>query len=236
VPNTEDQLTASVAELSGVLLSEQTVDELLHTVVELAKRTVPGADGVSVSLVRNGRVTTSHATDDVVLELDSAQYHDGDGPCLDAIRRGRVVTMEVVSDRHRYPAFADVADRRFITAALATPLAAGEQVLGGLNCYSATEGGFGPDEAEVAAMFARHASVLVANAVTLAEASSTNDQLQQALLSRDVIGQAKGVLMEREGCTADEAFHVLRRTSQRENRKLTAVARELAEDRRPRSG
>jgi GAF domain-containing protein len=215
-----------------VLLAEQTVEDLLSTVVDLARSTVRDVDGASVSLARNGHLTTSHATDDVVRELDGVQYRDGNGPCVDAIRLGRVVAMDVATDRDRYPAFAEAAEQRFITGVLSTPLAVGERVLGGLNCYSASTGRFPEDEQEVAAQLARQASVVLANAATLADAVTTNEQLHQALLSRDLIGQAKGVLMERHGCTADEAFDRLRRTSQQENRKLTAVARELIERRR----
>ena len=232
----QDPLRTSLEQLSSVLLAEQTVEDLLGTIVDLARATVRGADGVSVSLVQDGRLTTSHATDDVVLELDDVQYRHDEGPCVDAIRKGAVMHFDVSRDRDRYPGFADAADQRFITGVLSTPLTAGQQVLGGINCYSASTDRFGEDGAAVAAQFARQASVVLANAAVLADATRTNEQLHQALLSRDLIGQAKGIIMERQGCDADEAFDVLRRRSQHENKKLTAVARELVEGRRPADG
>jgi GAF domain-containing protein len=231
VPDSDDRLHASLSPLSGVLLAEQTVDEILGTVVELAKTTVQGADGVSVTVVEDGDMSTSHATDDVVRELDGVQYRSGDGPCVAAIREGESIHFDTARDRSRYPAFAAAADQRFIVGVLSTPLAVGERVFGGINCYSASTERFGADEADVAAQLARQAAVVLANAATLAEATTTAEQLHQAMLSRDLIGQAKGMLMERQGCTAAEAFDILRRTSQRENKKLTVVASELVERR-----
>jgi GAF domain-containing protein len=232
VSHPQDQLSTSLSQLSGLLLAEQTVEELLQTVVGLATSTVPRADGVSVSFAQDRRLTTTHATDDVVRELDEVQYRDGKGPCVDAIRTGTSVHFDVASDRDLYPVFADAADSRFITAVLSTPLTAGERVLGGLNCYSASQTAFNEDDADVLAQFARQASVVIANAAALADAITTKAQLHLALESRDLIGQAKGMLMERRGCSADEAFDVLRHLSQRENKKLTLVAREIVEGRR----
>ncbi len=231
VPDPDDRLQAGLSQLSGVLLAEQTVDKILGTVVELAKTTVQGVDGASVTLVQDGRMTTSHATDDVVRELDGVQYRVDEGPCVDAVRRGSSVHFDIARDRNRYPAFATAADQRFMVGVLSTPLAVGERVFGGINCYSASTERFSADEADVAAQLARQAAVVLANAATLAEATTTAEQLHQAMLSRDLIGQAKGMLMERQGCTAAEAFDILRRSSQRENKKLTVVAAELVERR-----
>lgn len=223
----DELLAVSLSELSAIVLAERTVDEILGTVVGLARDTVDGADGVSVSLAVGDRLTTSHATDDLVRELDGVQYREGDGPCVDAIRKGRRISLSVDEEPNRYPSFSTAAQQHFITGVLSNPLAAGERVLGGLNCYSASVSRFGERDAQVASRFARQASVVLANALSLEDATATNDQLHEALLSRDVIGQAKGILMERRRCSADEAFDVLRRASQRQNRKLTAIAQDV---------
>jgi GAF domain-containing protein len=224
-----NDLQTSLSELSNVLFADHTAEELLETVVALARRTLGGADGVSVSLLGAAGFTTSNASDDIVRELDGVQYRDGEGPCVDAIRQARQVSMSVEDDGRRYPSFSAAASERFMTAVLSTPLASGERVLGALNCYSASVGRFPEHDVEIATQFALQASVVLANASSFADAVSTNDQLHQALLSRDLIGQAKGILMERNGCRADEAFDILRRTSQRENRKLTAVAEDVVD-------
>ena len=112
---------------------------------------------------------------------------------------------------------------------LSTPLAVGDRRLGSLNLYSRSVEVFPPVAVAAAQVLAHQASVVLANAVAYATASVLNDQLREALASRDVIGQAKGILMARERCTPDEAFDILRRGSQRTNHKLRDVAQHLVD-------
>jgi hypothetical protein len=214
------------------VLEQDALEALLRTVVSLARTTVASADGASVSITMRGDYMTASATDDVVRELDAVQYQERSGPCVEAIETGERVSVDLADDG-RYPRFADAAQRRFMTAVLSTPLSTLEGAIGALNCYSASVSEFPPVDVGVAAQLARHASVLLDTAATVSSATSTNEQLHQALLSRDLIGQAKGILMERRGCSAEDAFDELRRVSQRDNRKLTAVARDVVEGRRP---
>jgi GAF domain-containing protein len=213
------------------VLGQGALDALLHTVVSLARATVDGTDGVSVSVVRGEGYATATATDDVVRELDAVQYQERSGPCVEAIDTAEQVAVARAEAGARYPRFAASAQQRFMTGVLSTPLTAGDDVLGALNCYSASTERFSAGAADVATQIAGHASVLLANATTLSAATTTNEQLEQALVSRDVIGQAKGILMERQGCSAEDAFDVLRRASQRQNRKLTAVAQDVVDGR-----
>jgi GAF domain-containing protein len=215
------------------VLDPDTLDQLLRTVVSLAQATVGSADGVSVSLAANGGFVTPSATDDVVRELDSVQYQERSGPCVEAIDTGKRFAIALAASGERYPRFAAAAQQRFMTGVVSTPLATDEGAFGALNCYSASAERFPPGDLDVASQIAGHASALLAGAATRSSATTTNEQLQAALLSRDLIGQAKGILMERHRCSAEEAFDLLRRTSQRENRKLTAIAQDVVDARRP---
>jgi GAF domain-containing protein len=103
---------------------------------------------------------------------------------------------------------------------LCVPLWAGDEHLGTLSLYGDKPDCFDATAKQLADLYATHA------ALALAEARRT-DQLKRAILSRDLIGQAKGILMERERLTADQAFDRLREVSQRLNRKITDVAQEL---------
>ena len=145
------------------------------------------------------------------------------------MKRGEQVWVSLNEEGDRYPRFTPAAMRRFMSSILSTPLQVREGTIGALNVYSASLDRFGEWERSVARLFAAQASILLANAAAYAEAVTKSDQLQQALASRDLIGQAKGIIMEREHCTADDAFDRLRRTSQRENRKLTSVAQDVVE-------
>ena len=86
-------------------------------------------------------------------------------------------------------------------------------------------------EVELARRFAEQARILLANAQAFARSEERNEQLREALASRDVIGQAKGILMEREGVSADQAFDILRRASQRSNVKLRELSEQLTQQR-----
>jgi GAF domain-containing protein len=116
-----------------------------------------------------------------------------------------------------------------MSSVLSTPFIVQERPIGALNLYSASVVAFGAEEAEVASLFAAQASSLLANASAFSITRESNMNLERALESRDVIGQAKGILMAREGCTADEAFDLLRRESQQRNEKVIDIARRLVD-------
>ena len=215
-------------ELSEFLLSEASLEGLLQKVVALARRSVTAADSVTVSLATERGYETPSATDDLGLELDLEQYRLDEGPCVDALRTHELVRFQVEGG-DPYPRFAEAAASRFVTAVLSTPLHAADKGLGALNMYSGTVPDFPDDQVETARLFADQASVILANGLAYNSSITLNARLQEALLSRDIIGQAKGLIMAREGCGGDEAFGRLRVMSQRENRKLRTVAQELVE-------
>ena len=226
---TAEQLSAEQPQsLDRYLLSESSLDELLHQVVTLARRSVPGADSVTVSLNRGKGYETPTCTDDLGRELDEVQYKLDEGPCVEALNTHHLVSFQV-DQRDPYPRFAEAAASRFVSSVLSTPLAAGGRGIGALNMYSGSVNVFPEDQVESARLFAEQASVILANGLAYSTSVTLNERLQEALLSRDVIGQAKGLLMARENCNGDEAFGRLRLISQRENRKLRTVAQELVD-------
>ena len=228
-------LSEQLARLSTDVPGDAALQAPLDTVAVLVRTTVPGADGVSVSIPVDDGFVTASATDEVVSELDGVQYRHRSGPCVEAIATGAPVHVSLLAEEERFPDFVAAAQQRFMTAVHSTPLEAGSRAVGALNIYSASSEELTPEAADMAADFARHAAVLLVHAATLATAATANEQLQQALQNRDVIGQAKGILMARLGCSADDAFDVLRRASQRENRKLNAIAAELVAEQGRRS-
>jgi GAF domain-containing protein len=220
---------ASVAELGAVLLTEQSLDQLLDLVVALARRSVDGADGVSVSIMQHGSLRTSNHTDEVVNELDQVQYQHREGPCVEAVTLHHPVRISLEQEPDRYGTFNDAARQRFITAVMSLPLSAGEGAMGALNFYSATRDTFDDADHDVAVLFAAQASILLANAIAYAASKTETLTLHDALATREMIGAAKGIIMAREGCTPEQAFDRLREASQHANRKLHLVAQELVE-------
>ena len=228
----EDEMSASRAvhgtlgRLRSLPADHEVLDAALRLVVALARATVGGADGVSVSLRRHGRLTTVAASDQTILDMDADQYATGEGPCVDASLRGRWFHVQSLEDERRWPAFTPLARRLGISAILSSPLTAGGQAVGALNIYSRAPQAFGTNAQQLAAVFAREASSIL----TSAGAGSSDDELSalmaEVLRSRHIISQALGVLMERSRASEASAFTTLRRFSERSGRPL----RERAED------
>jgi GAF domain-containing protein len=227
-PSEDDFSVAEVvAQMGRVLLDEDVVDRVFRVVTDVTDRAIRSASAVSITLVENGEAFTPHASEPVARELDEVQYVTTIGPCLEALSVRRNVNAVLDESGARWPAFVAAAIDKGIAGILSVPLIVEEQSLGALNIYSRDPEPFDATEEATASLLARQAATLVANAIAFRAATALNAQLREALESRDVIGQAKGILMERESYTADAAFDVLRRASQRTNRKLRDVANDL---------
>lgn len=203
------------------------LDELLQKTVLLARHTVGGAHAVSITVADTAGFRTSNFTSDEALAIDEAQYESDDGPCLRSLRSASQVQLTVGAEDHR-SVFDEVATEAGVTTVLSTPLIQGPgEAFGALNIYSRRDGAFAESDRRIATIIGEHAALLVQTAQALAAANQLNEQLRLAVASREIIGEAKGIIMERQACTRDEAFDVLRRASQRENRKLREVAEDL---------
>jgi GAF domain-containing protein len=220
----------SLLELSSLLLSEETVHSVLERIVELACASVPGCTHCGVSLLDHERVVTAAATDGTTLQLDGAQYVSGDGPCLEAARAGTIVRVDDMAGDGRFSRFASEALRLGINSTLSLPLTVKGVSIGALNIYGEALKAFDEVSEGLAVRFARQASATLANVEIHDRTVTLVTQLSEALGSRSVIDQARGILIARTGCTADEAIEALKHRSQRENRKLRDIAAELVAD------
>ena len=219
--------TPWLPELSGLLLSEQTVSDLLDMVVALAVSAVDGVDGASVSVLVSDapRFETANASSAPVRAVDEAQYERAQGPCVEAIRSGHEVVISLPVEH--WPQFSEQAVQAGMASVWSLPLRARDRTSGALNLYSKRAGPWDGPAATVARGLAAQAAVVLANAASLASSELANHHLEQALESRDLIGQAKGIIMAREGVSADDAFDILRRASQRNGGKLRDIAVEV---------
>jgi ANTAR domain len=229
-------LAAEFSRLAESLLNASTVGGVLQRVVEAARATVPGADLVSVTLRAGDGFRTPVQTDPLATQLDEAQYRLGEGPCVESTRTpglGLTFSGDLGAGRE-YPRFGPAAAQLGVHSVLAVGLfPAGEPVprTGALNLYCFEVGGIDELDRDLAVILAAHASTALGATMASTAAELEAAQLRQALNSRDVIGQAKGILMERRGISADEAFDALRRASQTLNVKLTKVAQTLVDRR-----
>ena len=209
---------AAVAAPVGVELLPSTidvVDSALRLVTALAHVVVAGAGGVSVTLRRHGRLYTVAASNDQIAEMDRDQYATGEGPCLSAAAEGVSFHVESLAEESRWPRFVPRAIDDGIASILSTPLMVADRPVGALNIYSNVKRAFGPREEELAALFASQASGVLAAAMVEQTADEVDERLRTALRAREVIAQAQGVIMARQGVSADAAYAHLRRWARR---------------------
>jgi GAF domain-containing protein len=193
--------------------NHEVVDGALRLIVALARETVGAADGVSVSLRRNGVLSTVAASDRTISSMDADQYATGEGPCVDASIQGRWYHAESMSAETRWPDFTPRALELGINSILSTPLMAQANPVGALNIYSRTELAFSPADQEMAALFADQASEILTNAGAQVTDDESAARFAEALSSRETIAQAQGILMERMGVSMTAAFSMLLHSS-----------------------
>jgi GAF domain-containing protein len=187
------------------------IDGALRLIVELARISIGGADGVSVSLLRHGVLSTVAASDQTILAMDADQYSTGQGPCMDASVKGHWFHAESLDTETRWPAFTPQARGLGIKAILSSPLRASEKPVGALNIYSRTAESFEVKDQESAAVFAKQASVILSAARVGVSDTQMAIRFEEALRSRKVISLAEGIIMEREGIDEEGAFSALLR-------------------------
>jgi GAF domain-containing protein len=223
------QTGTALLRLAQLRLKDHTPQSALQEVADLARQTVPGADAVSVTLVIGDRADTMAFTDDMALALDERQYERGSGPCLDAARSGEVRRIDDMSTEARWGNYPHAASAAGAQSSLSIPIPIGKSpaVSAALNMYSVSPCGFDEAATEGATELGLLAAATLANVQELHGARQLAEQLTQALESRPVIDQAKGILMRDRGCTAEEAFDLLVSASQRTNRKLRTIAQDI---------
>ena len=210
-------------DLRAILIGEHTIESILGLLATLSHRAFEGAVAASITVRFDDQPFTSNHSNSLALELDNFQYAVGRGPCVEALEKG-IQVFEAVADHQEWGDFRSAALEAGITSVLATPLSVKNEVFGALNIYGSSATNFDAVQLFNASAFAEHAGIVLTNVMAVAGAESINVQLREALETRDVIGQAKGILMERQSVTSGRAFEQLRKTSQRTNTKLFDVA------------
>jgi GAF domain-containing protein len=217
-----------LAALTQFFVNEGTLGDTLLRVAELSCEVAP-ADMAGITLLVDGKPKTGVFTDPEAPEIDEAQYSTGEGPCLDAFRHGGINHITSVGKEDRWPEFTQAAKDHGIVTTLSVPLVARGAGIGALNLYSRVADVFDEASQERVDTFARQASIVLANSQVYWDARQLNENLQQAMESRATIDQAIGILLAPGGRAPDEAFQLLVRASQRENRKIREIATELVE-------
>jgi GAF domain-containing protein len=216
-------LAEGLAEAAHQINTRRPLPELLHNLVSMAGRSLPGVDHVGISITHDGgRIETVAATDDLVLKLDLLQYELDEGPCLSAIREEGMVLVNHADREQRWPRFMERAAALGLRSQMGLrPYANGETV-GGLNLYATQSDEIDPEVVHIANLFASHAALALGKA-------RIEENLTQGMTSRQRVGVAIGILMERYELDEDRAFAYLARVSQTSNVKLRDIAEEVVD-------
>jgi GAF domain-containing protein len=215
-------LASKLGDLARELQQQQDPDTLLTDIVHAALDLIPHVAEASVSLVTGRRTVESRAASgELPRRIDALQSEIGQGPCVDAAYDERIVRVPDLSRESRWPEFAKAAYAAGARSMLSFQLFVEGDNLGALNLYGDDVNIFDEESEQVGLLVAAHAAVAFSGAQEIS-------QLNQALGTRDLIGQAKGILMERFKISPQQAFHILTRASSDTNIKLRDVADHLA--------
>ena len=222
-------LTEMMTRLAGLLFSEETLQSALHLTVRLVNETFPKSVGAGVTLIhRNERYTAAYS-DELVAKADELQYSLDEGPCLSAHKDNQTFRIDDMDSETRWARWTPTASTLGLKSVVSAPLRAHGAPTGAIKVYSDHASSFNDLDEDRLLLFADQAAVVLANVEGYADAHVMSDQLKDALLSRDVIGTAKGILMEREGIDDEAAFAMLRQASQTRNIKLREIALAVVE-------
>jgi GAF domain-containing protein len=224
-PMSLERVTASIAgAVRRISQPDATLDTTLEAIASAARDSVPGFDLAGISTVDSrGRAETRAVTDPLVLQFDELQYRFDEGPCIDALGSAHVVSVPRIRHEQRWPRYVPEVVRLGLRSQLAVKLSLDDEgTLGGVNLYSTVSDDIPPDAESIAELFALHAASALGSAARI-------EQLNQAMHTRKVIGQALGILMERYAMDEERAFRFLVRASQTGNAKIRDIAQELVD-------
>ena len=222
MPDQED-LATTLARVAREINAPTDLSSTLQAIVQSAMDSLPGIDHVGISMVhKDGTIETMAGTDQLVWDLDAVQYALQEGPCYDAIVRAPIMVANELRHDQRWPRYVLQAARQGVKAQIGVRLFIEGKTIGGMNMYSTSGDQIDPDVQHLAELFATHAALALGRA-------RQDEDLQTALGTRKVIGQALGITMERYQLDEDRAFQFLVRVSSQSNVKLRDIAQEIVD-------
>jgi ANTAR domain-containing protein/GAF domain-containing protein len=216
------EVAEAMSEVAASLQTPMDLDETLALITRSAADTIPGIVEASISITtRSGEIETLAPTGPLVLRADFLQYELGEGPCLDAALEQPVVVVEDLANDQRWPDFGPKAAALGFGSQVAFQFeATGPNTRGALNLYAGEPHAIDHDSVQLGAMFASQIAVALGWA-------RQDESMNEALATRNLIGQAVGILMERYKLDSERAFAFLVRLSQTSNTKLREIAGSL---------
>jgi GAF domain-containing protein len=218
-------LAQRMAELARVSAAPRSVEQVLSDVTAAAMELIPGADTAGVLLIgKGGKFETVAGTSDLPHRLDELQMTFNEGPCVEAALDELIVRTDDFRSEQRWPKYSAAVVEIGILSGLSFKLYTSDRTAGALNLFAFKPSAFDAEDETTGVVLAAHAAAAIL-------ASRHGEQLQSALSTRDRIGQAKGIIMERFGVDDVRAFEMLRRLSQDSNTRLIDIAQRVVDTR-----
>ncbi|MFE1443770.1 GAF and ANTAR domain-containing protein [Streptomyces sp. NPDC058739] len=215
-----------MASMARDLLAQESVGATLERITASATELVEGCDAAGILVLHDHRVESLAPTEQLVVDSDRLQERVGEGPCFDAASSSQGERVFRIADLsravQRWPAYAPQAHTLGVGSMMGFLLYTEDEELGALNLYSRKAGAFTETSETAGWLLASHAAVAFSSA-------RTHAQMERAVSTRHVIGEAIGILMGARHVSEEQAFDVLRRYSQEHNIKLREVARIICE-------
>lgn len=225
-----DQLLGVIREFTENVVNPFDLDELLHRLLRHAMEVVDAAGAGMMLAGDKGELHFVAASEERVVDAEREQAKLESGACFEAYTTGRIVVAEDLETETRWPRYASHVAGLGLRAVLGVPMHASGQRIGVLNLYQERPTRWTEDQMTMAEIVTTMGAGYVLNANQLRAQHDLGEQLHAAIESRDLIGQAKGILMSRGQVSGDEAFELLRARSQQQNRKLREVAQSVIDE------
>jgi GAF domain-containing protein len=227
-----DDLIQVIREFTGSIINPFDLDELLHRLMRHATQVVDAA-GAGIMLATDagdGALDFIAASEERVVEAEQHQAELEAGACFEAYSTNRIVMIEDLEQEERWPEYARRVTGLGLRSVLGVPMNAFGQTVGVINLYREAPSRWTDEDINTAEIITAMGAGYILNANQLRAQHTLSEQLHVAIESRDIIGQAKGILMARRDLDADEAFGLLRRWSQEHNVKLRELAQRLIDE------
>lgn len=219
------ELAERMAELARAAAPPRTVDDVLNDVTTTARELMPGADTVGILLIgRGGKFESLAGTSELPHTLDEVQMQFSEGPCVEAALNETILRTDDFRTDQRWPLYAAAAVEHGMLSGLSIKLYTAERTAGALNMFGSKPHAFNAEDEVIGTVLAAHAAAAIL-------ASREGEQLKSAMATRDRIGQAKGIIMERYGVDEVRAFEMIKQLSQDSNVKLADVAQRVIDTR-----
>ncbi|MFY9919062.1 MAG: GAF and ANTAR domain-containing protein [Mycobacterium sp.] len=218
-------LALRMAELARTAASPRSVEDVLSDVTAASKELIPGAKTAGVLLIgKGGKWDSIGGTDDLPHLLDELQMRFNEGPCVEAALDEVIVRTDDFRSENRWPKYSAAVVEIGVLSGVSFKLYTANRTAGALNLFAFKPNAFDGEAETIGTVLAAHAAAAIL-------ASREGEELQSAVTTRDRIGQAKGIIMERYNVDDVRAFEMLRRLSQDSNTRLVDIAQRVIETR-----